>query len=560
MFTRNISIRIKLVLTSLSIAVVAVLCTAYFSIRATTSPLREVANENLKSIVDEFYTFVEANPDMEWAVIREMCNERLTIGKTGFIFVIDTEGNLLIHKKADSENWAAKPHIKQILERKNGSFRYISSMTNTYKIAAFRYFEEWDWVIVASAFEDEFLAAPRSAIIRYASIAGVIIVILAAIAISFYAVHITKPIRKVSAMVEDIAQGEADLTTRLNVNTKDEVGELSRWFNTFMDRLHDIIYQVKLNSESVASASAEISSATSQLASGAEEQTSQTSGMAASVQEMTAAIIENSQNANQTVNIAKQASEKAQEGSAAMHATQQGMEEIVVSATRTGDIVNSLSSRADQIGAIIQVIDDIADQTNLLALNAAIEAARAGEQGRGFAVVADEVRKLAERTTKATKEIAETIKAIQGDTKNASESMEEAHKVVNRGKEATVKTQEILGEIVKSVTQAMDMIQQIATASEQQSSTAEEISKSVDSISAVTSQSATGAEQMASATEQLTKQTEALKNIVAQFKLNDDGYDRTSTHRLVSEKAVAAHNGGLSEVLVSEAGQVTEAT
>lgn len=173
------------------------------------------------------------------------------------------------------------------------------------------------------------------------------------------------------------------------------------------------------------------------------------------------------------------------------------------------------------IWEIIQVIDDIADQTNLLALNAAIEAARAGEQGRGFAVVADEVRKLAERTTKATKEIAEMINQIQKDTAGAVSSIEEGNVEVESGKKMAVKAGESLQEIIKATDKVQDVVNMVASASEEQSSASEQISRNIEAISSVTNQSAAGTQQIARAAEDLNRLTSNLEVMIGHFKLNN---------------------------------------
>jgi len=332
---------------------------------------------------------------------------------------------------------------------------------------------------------------------------------------------VTRGIENAILLMKDIAQGEGDLTKRLPAESQDEVGRLNQWINAFMDKLHDLIGRVKTNTVQLNNGVSKISSASEELASGAEEQTYQASEVSSSIQEMTASIAQNAQNAGQTARISEEATAKAKEGSSTMQQTRDSMEEIVLSTEKLRETIKTLTHRADQIGDIIQVIDKIADQTNLLALNAAVEAARAGEQGSGFAVVADEVRKLAERTTDATKQIAITIESIQNDTKMASESMDEANINVQKGRNATENSEKVLEEIVTTVARAMDMIQQIAAASEEQSAGAEEISSSMESISTVTKQSADNTEVVASVARELADQAKLLGEVVGQFKLKE---------------------------------------
>jgi methyl-accepting chemotaxis protein len=333
---------------------------------------------------------------------------------------------------------------------------------------------------------------------------------------------ITQPTNRIVAMIKDIAQGEGDLTKRLVADSKDEIGKLAEWFNTFMDKLHDIIAQVASNTEQLASASNEISSSSEQLSSGVKEQTNQTTQVSAAIEEMAATIIENSKNTNAAAEKANEASSKSQEGSRLAEETSRGMDDIVQASNVTAKNIEGLAEKATAIGEIIKVIDDIADQTNLLALNAAIEAARAGEQGRGFAVVADEVRKLAERTTKATKEVADTIKGIQSDVSTANAQIVESQDYVNKGKERVDGTNASLNEIFGSIEAVQEMIRQVAAASEEQSSAAEQISKNVENVTRITQETAAGAQQSASAAEQLNRQAEDLQKLVGGFKLRKE--------------------------------------
>ncbi len=352
----------------------------------------------------------------------------------------------------------------------------------------------------------------------------------------------------VNELVANIAN--ADLNSRFNSTRKDEIGGLQKAFDGFVDQIKNTLVQVSESSAAVASASTEISSSTEQLAAGAQEQSSQSAEVAGAVEEMTKTIIENSRNASDTADTTKRAKATAEKGGNVVRQTVEGIKDIAKVVNKSADTVKALGRSSDQIGEIISVIDDIADQTNLLALNAAIEAARAGEQGRGFAVVADEVRKLAERTTKATKEIASMIKQIQTDTKDAVFSMDEGTKKVNDGILLADQAGESLKEIMEISQLVTDKVAQIAAASEQQSSASEQISKNVEAISSVTQESASGTQQIARTAEDLNRLTENLQELLNKFNLGGttaaaptrhDAYQRPKTTVQRSRKAVTEH-------------------
>ena len=328
---------------------------------------------------------------------------------------------------------------------------------------------------------------------------------------------VIKPVKGVVS-----AMDRADLSFQFNSQSADEVGDLTRSFDRFVASIKDTMVQVAEATAAVASASSEISSSTEQMAAGAQEQTSQAAEVSSAVEEMTKTIVENSKNAVSTAETAKRAKAAAEVGGTVVDETVAGMRDIANVVKHSASTVQALGKSSNQIGEIIGVIDDIADQTNLLALNAAIEAARAGEQGRGFAVVADEVRKLAERTTKATKEIASMIKTIQQETKGAVDSMDEGTRKVDAGIELADKAGTSLKEIVQISQKVTDMVTQIAAASEEQSSSSEQISKNVEAISTVTSETANGTQQIARAAEDLNRLTENLQQLLGKFNLSGE--------------------------------------
>jgi PAS domain S-box-containing protein len=329
------------------------------------------------------------------------------------------------------------------------------------------------------------------------------------------------PVNEASKVLSIMASG--DLTRKMAGNYNGDNDKLKEYINSVLNSLTDLISQVSDAVQQTASAAVQISSTADAMAASSEEQSAQADEVASAVEEMSRTITENAMAASKTAEEAERNKEVATEGGRVVEQTVGKMRDIATVVKQSADNIEKLGESSKQIGEIISVIDDIADQTNLLALNAAIEAARAGEQGRGFAVVADEVRKLAERTTEATKQIATMIKGIQSETQQAVEAMKKGNNEVTSGIELADRAGNSLEQIVRSSQEVQDMINQIAAASEEQSSTSEEIAKNVASISEVSRESAKRVQDIAHSSDDMAKLTEHLRDLMNQFKIRQGG-------------------------------------
>lgn len=329
---------------------------------------------------------------------------------------------------------------------------------------------------------------------------------------------ITRSSRKLAEAADLMAGG--DLTARIDGVTNDEMGRIGRAFNTMAEAFGLLIGQVAHTSNRVATSATQLYSTSEQMATGAEQVASQAATVATAGEEISATSSDIAQNCNSAAEASRQASQKALDGATVVDSTVTIMNQIADRVKATSVTIESLGSRSDQIGAIIGTIEDIADQTNLLALNAAIEAARAGEQGRGFAVVADEVRALAERTTRATREIGEMIKAIQNETKAAVAAMEEGVHKVEDGRTESARCGEAIRSILQQISEVSMQINQIATAAEEQTATTSEISNNMMQITEVVQGTARGAHESAQAANQLNTIADELQRMVGQFRLS----------------------------------------
>ncbi|MDU9403240.1 methyl-accepting chemotaxis protein [Pseudomonas sp. zfem004] len=345
-----------------------------------------------------------------------------------------------------------------------------------------------------------------------AAIAGLLLVWL-------MARTVTKPILGVAAMLKDIASGEGDLTRRLQYDKRDELGELAGWFNRFLDKLQPTIAEVKRSVQAARGTADQSAAIATQTSAGMEQQYRQVDQVATASHEMSATAQDVARSAAQAAQAARDADQATREGLAVIDRTTTSIDTLAADMSSAMAEVEGLAQNSEKIGSVLEVIRSIAEQTNLLALNAAIEAARAGEAGRGFAVVADEVRNLARRTQESVEETRQVIEALQAGTRDVVGAMNSSHRQAQGGVEQVGQAATALQRIGQAVTVITDMNLQIASAAEEQSAVAEEINSNVATIRDVTESLSGQANESARVSQSLNSLANQQQGLMDQFRV-----------------------------------------
>ena len=470
----------------------------------------------------------------------------ITFGQGGYFFIYDTDGVSVFHallgSAIEGQNKIAmtdpngKKIIVGLLEQANkggGAFNYHFQKPNTTglveKMGYADMIPNTNWMIGTGAYMDDidaelekYQTAMQTHIndkIKTLLLIALFWVVLTVVCALIAANTMIKPIESMVQNLDDIAKGEGDLTKRLEVQTHDEIGLLGEAFNVFVSKLHGIIANVVDVTHDVKTASGDINTQTQLIESKLLNHNHETDQVATAITEMSATSHEVAQNTTQVAQSTQAATQEVAKAQECVDISLSEVSTLMSEINIAAQQVDSLSEQSKKINSVLSVIGSIAEQTNLLALNAAIEAARAGEQGRGFAVVADEVRSLASRTQASTLEISEMLSELHNLVTAAVNGMQASQQSCNRSVESSRAISDSLGAVTISVTSINDMSTQIATAATQQSSVTEEINRNVSAIQEIVNELTLSSKTTSSISEHLAGRGENLESLVGQFKI-----------------------------------------
>lgn len=574
------SIKAKLIAFSLLLLMIPLIILGYLSYQQSKSNLESVGKENLRNsvemtiaMIEQFnqeveagnLTLEEAQEKVKVAILGKKDNEgkrpinkNIKLGENGYIFVVDQKGNSIAHPNIEGNNvWDEQDdngvkYMQEIIAKGNegGGFVFYSwPLPNSDQLEDKGVYAEtdpyWGWVIGASTYLADF-NKPAESILKLTMIVIGVAIIIGVLVIWQYASSMAKPINRVVQAMERFAEG--DLTQEsMSIRSKDEIGKLANAMNQMQSKLKDMIHNIAQASDLITTSSKELSQSANEvnmgaeqvaitmneLASGAEGQAHHSNELTSLMERFTADLRETNQYGEHIHQSSFEVLGLTNEGSQLMTSSNSQMKKIDSIVQNAVEKVKNLDAQAQEISKLVVVIKDIANQTNLLALNAAIEAARAGEHGKGFAVVADEVRKLAEQVGYSVNDITTIVANIQQDFDVVTSSLEDGYQEVKEGTTQIKATSETFTTISDSINDVVESVQLISKNLSKVTEDGQKMNSAIQEIAAVAEESAAGVEQTTATTEQTSSSMEVmagksaqlstlaieLKTLVAQFKL-----------------------------------------
>ncbi|USH02847.1 methyl-accepting chemotaxis protein [Grimontia kaedaensis] len=488
----------------------------------TTSVYRE-DNGDLKLFVN----YQQLNGSLLAGLSRSMDNmvnfmSQFKVEQSGFVFMVSRDGRVQLHRDSahmGSSNISQmyQGNVRDLLIQRD--FNLIATSTGERDVLlASSYIPSLDWFVVAEVptaeVYDELTSTAQQIILL-----SVLVCALIAVAAVFLASTITRPISDLAKVFRDIGEGEGDLRQRLEVKGNDEIGQLAEGFNGFVSKIHQVVGDVAATSQSLNNSASVVAEQAQMTQNQSQSQRDRTMLVVTAINEMGATVNEIAANAAHAADSANNAANETATGQSVVMSAQDSIQQLATDMDNMAEVIRKLAGNTQQIGGILDVIRGVSEQTNLLALNAAIEAARAGEQGRGFAVVADEVRSLASRTAESTNEIQTMIDDLQKEAQSAVEAMECSQQLTFQGADASQNASSALMHINEQIVLISDINTQVATATEEQSTVVADINRNIEDINETTQQTADTAGNMARASDELRELSYTLDELVKRFKL-----------------------------------------